>query len=225
MRRMVGYGMRVYVATVLGFLVVRIDLLLVNGYDGTASAGLYAVAVAIADALYILPSVVAVNLFAHAARGSTDSTSAAVFRAFGLLYAVVCALSALFAPIAIELVYGDKFSDAAELYRWLAPGIFCYGMVNILAQHFAARGFPLEAVLVWGVGLALNLGLNLWLLPDHGTWVASMAATATYALLLVLHVRLFVRTSPGAGSLWPSVGESVTLLKRVVARARPEPAG
>lgn len=219
-RRMAGYGMRVYVATLLGYLVIRIDLLLVNAYEGPEQAGYYAAAVALADALYILPAVVATILFAHVARGADDATTARTFRAVAILYLLICGVAALAAGPIINLVYGREFDDAVPLFWWLAPGIFCLGMLSILSQHFAGRGFPLGAVLVWAVGLALNVVMNLVLLPIAGTEMAAMSASATYLLLLVLHVRMFGRTSGGSGVLRPRRDDLAALQGAMLARLR-----
>src|SRR6202035_2769879 len=38
-RRMIGYGVRAYVITLIAYMLIRIDLLLVNGIQGARSAG------------------------------------------------------------------------------------------------------------------------------------------------------------------------------------------
>jgi O-antigen/teichoic acid export membrane protein len=222
-RRMAGYGLRVYAATLLAYLVIRIDLLLVNAYEGPQQAGYYAVAVALADALYILPTVVALNLFAHVARGTDEVTSAHVFRSVAVVYLFVCTIAAVAAGPIIQLVYGPQFNDATVLFWWLAPGIFCLGMLSILSQHFAGRGFPLPAVLVWVVGLGLNLAMNIVLLPIAGTQMAALSASVTYILLLFLHVRMFARSSGGYGVLRPRLDEVTTLARAALARVRTAP--
>ena len=44
---------------------------------------------------------------------------------------------------------------------WLAPGVFSLGLVTVLSHHFAGRGFPLQALTVWFIGLAVNLAIIL----------------------------------------------------------------
>jgi O-antigen/teichoic acid export membrane protein len=224
-RRMAGYGLRVYAATLLAYLVIRLDLLLVNAYEGPREAGYYAVAVALADALYILPGLVALNLFAHVARGTDDETSARIFRSVAVIYLLVCVLTAAAAQLIIQVVYGPEFAEAVVLFWWLAPGIFCLGMLNILAQHFAGRGFPLQAVLVWVVGLALNIAMNLVLLPIAGTEMAALSASVTYVVLLALHMRMFARSVGGYGVLRPRLHEVATMLRVAVGRARTATSG
>jgi hypothetical protein len=66
-------------------------------------------------------------------------------------------------------------------------------MINLLAQHFSGRGFPTEAILVWIPGLVLDLALNMALLKHHGTYIASLASSIAYTLILLLHMRMFAR--------------------------------
>jgi O-antigen/teichoic acid export membrane protein len=220
---MLKYGLRVYLATLIAFLVIRLDMLLVNGYLGNEQAGQYAVAVALADAMYILPAVIALNLFAHVARGMGAESSAQVFRSVGLIYAVLCIASVPLSIVVIRAVYGPQFDDAIPLYWWLAPGIFCLGMLNILAQHFAGGGFPIRAALVWFVGLGVNLAINLLFLGSGGAYVASIASSVAYAILLILHMRMFAREIGGFAKLRPRVGETVAMARGTLRRARLEP--
>jgi O-antigen/teichoic acid export membrane protein len=219
-RSMLKYGFRIYVATLIAFVVVRLDLLLVNGYLGEHEAGLYSVAAALAQGMYVIPAVVGVNLFPRIARGGPDEMSAAIFRSFFLLYGGFCIVTAALAPVAIPVLFGPGFDDAVALYWWLVPGIFALGMLTVLSHHFAGRGFPLEAMLVWFVGLAVNVAMNLLLLDDHGTWIASLSASVAYTVLLLLHVRMFARDVGGYAVLRPSPREMVQFVRVALSRSR-----
>jgi O-antigen/teichoic acid export membrane protein len=179
-RRMFGYAFRVYVATLLSFLVIRLDVLFVNGYKGASQAGLYAVAVSIADGMYIVPTVIGVNLFARVARGADTEVTASVFRSVALVYAGLCIVMAPLAGTVIETLFGARFDGATSLFLWLLPGIFSLGMLTILSNHFAGRGFPLNAMLVWFAGVAVNVAINIVFLPRSGTYIASLASSIAY---------------------------------------------
>jgi O-antigen/teichoic acid export membrane protein len=221
-RRMMGYSFRIYVATLLSYLVIRIDMLLVNGMLGAAEAGRYAVAAGLADGMVMIPTAVGVNLFPRVARGGATETSAEVFRVVGVLFALLCLASAPLAPLAVKL-YGSGFGEATSLYLWLLPGIWCLGMVTLLAHHFAGRGFPLEAMLVWFAGLAVNLAIDLAFLRAHGTAVAAIASSVAYALLLALHVAMFAREAGGLGALRPRLGETVRITRTALSRTAAAP--
>ena len=61
-----------------------------------------------------------------------------------VVYGALCVVSFVLAGPAIRLIYGPQFHAAIELYLWLVPGVFCLGMLSILSQHFAGRGFPVS---------------------------------------------------------------------------------
>jgi O-antigen/teichoic acid export membrane protein len=217
-RRMLAYGSRIYVALLVSFLVIRLDLLLVNGYLGATEAGLYSVAATLADGMFVLPMVVGLNLFPRVARSGEHQETAEVFRSVAVLYGLVCLATVPLAEPAVRLFFGDDFAGATDLYYWLLPGIFSLGMLTILSQHFAGRGFPPQAMAIWFAGLALNLAINLVFLPGRGAWVASLASSIAYSVLLVLHMWLFAREAGGFGAMRPRLGEVVRFVRVALSR-------
>ena len=110
----------------------------------------------------MIPAVVGVNLFPRVARGGPDEMSAGVFRSFFLLYAGFCLLTVPLAPV----VYPRALRRGLRRRRRpvlvaRCPACSALGMLTVLSHHFAGRGFPLEAMLVWFVGLAVNVAMNL----------------------------------------------------------------
>jgi O-antigen/teichoic acid export membrane protein len=215
---MVGYGFRAYVATLFGFLVIRVDTLFVNGYLGARQAGLYAVAVALVDGLFLFPTVVAVNLFPRIARGGETAMTAEVFRLVAVLYGLFCLATIPFAGFAIRHLFGREFEPATSLYYWILPGAFSLGMIAILSNHFAGRGFPLRAVVVWVFALALDVVILVLFLDRAGTYVASLASSITYCVLLLLHMGMFAREAGGWGALRPRPREVVRMVRVALSR-------
>jgi O-antigen/teichoic acid export membrane protein len=217
-RTMLTYGFRVYVALLVSFLVIRLDLLLVNAFLGRTEAGLYSVAATLADGMFVLPMVIGLNLFPRVARGDPTQASAEVFRSVAVLYGLVCLATVPVAGLGIRAIFGSEFEGATSLYYWLLPGIFSLGLLTILSQHFAGRGFPPAAMAIWFVGLALNLALNVAFLPGRGAWVAALTSSVTYFVLLVLHMWLFAREAGGYGVMRPRLGEVVRFVRVAFSR-------
>jgi O-antigen/teichoic acid export membrane protein len=217
-RDMMGYGTRIYIASLLGFALLRIDMLFVNGFLGARQAGLYSVAVGLADAVMILPVTVGLNVFPRIVRREGAEMTAEIFRTVSIVYAVICVATIPVASVAITLLYGETFSPATSLYFWLLPGVYSLGTLNILQWHFAARGFPWTAVLVWVPALLLNMTMNAILLPVGGTFIASLSSSIAYTLLLVLHLRLFAHQHGGYSALRPRFGETVAIVRTALGR-------
>ena len=105
------------------------------------------------------------------------------------------------------------YQGSISLYKWLLPGFFTLGLLTNLAHHFAGRGYPKEAAAIWFVGLAVNIVINVAFLPGRGAWVASLASSVAYAILLGLHVLLFVRETGRWSSLRPRLDEIARMVR------------
>ena len=222
MRVMLRYGGRVYIATLLAYLVGRVNLLLVNSYLGGVAAGEYSISLAIADGIHLLPTVVALNLFPRVARGEPSGDTAMAFRSLCLVYGLLCLITVPFAAPAIHLLYGSEFSDAITIYYWMVPAIFSYGMVAVLSYHFAGQGFPREALLVWIPGLVVNFALVFPVLAHHGSVnVAAIGASVGYTLILVLHMRMFAREAGSYRVLIPRPREAIGLVAQILRVLKP----
>jgi O-antigen/teichoic acid export membrane protein len=209
-RRLLRYGFRVYIVTMLGFLLIRVDLLLVNGYLGTRTAGIYSVTGAVAAAVYLLPAAVGLNLFTRVASGTGAHFTAAVMRIAVVAYGVICLVSVPVAAVAIPLAFGPRFHAAVGLYYWLVPGVYSLGLLTILSNHFAGRGFPRVVIISWLVGVGVNLAIDFALL-SHGAWIASFASSVGYTVVLAFHLAMFAREHEGYRSMIPTRADVRTL--------------
>ena len=111
LRRMLVFSAKTYVASLCMFLLLRLDMLLVNAYLGKEEAGYYSAATAIADALMVLPIVIGLNLLPRVARDGGWKPTAEIFSGVGLLYGLVCLLSVPLAGPGIGLLFGDRRSS------------------------------------------------------------------------------------------------------------------
>jgi O-antigen/teichoic acid export membrane protein len=184
----------------LAYLIVRSDMLLVNALRGTGDAGVYSIAVQIADLIYLLPASIGLVLFPRLSRhGEGDPLFALkVTRHTAFLLALLCAAAALLARPAIGLLYGEAFTPAAVALWWLLPGIWAYGVCNQIATQLASTGMPMAAVVVWAPPLALNVALNLAWIPRWGIAGAAAASSLCYIAVLALHLMLWKRRMGGS---------------------------
>jgi O-antigen/teichoic acid export membrane protein len=219
--QMLRYGARVYMGTVLGLLLITLDLLLVNAYLGAKAAGLYSVSATMAEAMLLIPLVVGINLLPRVARGSGPAASAAAFRVTVIVLGTACIVCAALAGPLVRLLFGDQFAPAASLFQLLSPGVFALGLAAVLSHHFAGEGYPLPAVAAAGIVLALNIVLDVLLLRPLGLHEASIASSAAYFVFLALQSRLFVGRAGGYRALIPGWEDVRTLarLARLPGRA------
>jgi O-antigen/teichoic acid export membrane protein len=218
LRRMLTHASRVYLVALITFALIRLDLLLVNAFLGPDDAGQYSIAAYIAEALIVIPSVVGVNLLPRLSASDQSALTGGAFRSVATIWGAVCALSVPGALIGIPLVFGHRYDDAVPLYCWLAPGLFCIGLLSILMVHYWVRGYPRVLIAAWLVGLAVNVLGNVLLLPGSGIVVAPIMSTVAYAMVLVVHLVVFAREVGGPAALIPRPLEAVRLVRAAFGR-------
>lgn len=188
----IPYGLKAYLVTLFGYLLLRSDIILVQSISGDIETGLYSVAVSLADLLYVIPAAVGMVLFPQLAELTDPDERSRLTRTVVLhtswVLALLVGLALLAAQPAIVLLFGSDFSSAYPMFLILGPAIFLYGLNTLLSIHLAARGFPPFAVVVWGSAFALNLALNLALIPSAGAEGAATASLISYAAVLAAHL-------------------------------------
>jgi O-antigen/teichoic acid export membrane protein len=98
---------------------------------------------------------------------------------------MIC-LAAAAASFGLPLVYGVRFADSTIQLLILLPGIYLVGIESVLVQHFTGTGLPVAIPVFWLITLAINVGLNLALVPAFGARAAAAISTLSYALILGL---------------------------------------
>lgn len=194
-RRTFGYGLKAYAVTFFGFLVLRIDALLVQEWRGAVDAGQYGVAVQLGDLILTVSTTVAMITFPKAAergaaawpllRGITLATGAAL--------AACCVIAYALAPWGIRLLFGEAFAPAASAFRILLPGIWCLSIETLLVQYLNGLGMPIVILWCWLGAFAVNIIANAILIPRMGIDGAGWASTFAYALMALLVTGLVIR--------------------------------
>jgi O-antigen/teichoic acid export membrane protein len=185
--RMFRYGIKAYVAAIFAFLVLRFDLLMVSKIVGPEGAGIYSIAVQIADVLYLLPVSIGLVLFPElsAMKSGAWDFAKRTARVTSVLLAIATAGVWLVAPTFIQLAYGPEFSESAVALKWLLPGIWALGVNSVFMNYFAGTGMPIVTVISPAIAFATNVGLNYLLIPIMGISGASLASTICYSIMLL----------------------------------------
>ncbi len=187
LKEMLVYGVKFYTSIMASVVIFRSDLLIVNHFRGAVEAGVYAVASQVSFLLLLLPGVMASMLFPRVAsrqdpRG--EFTVRVTRHASAVMFAICLAAAA--ASFGLPLVYGVRFADSTIQLLILLPGIYLVGIESVLVQHFTGTGLPVAIPVFWLITLAINVGLNLALVPAFGARAAAAISTLSYALILGL---------------------------------------
>jgi len=183
-------GLKAYLIAFFGFLVLRIDLVMVKYLLGAQLAGYYSISETMAENMLALPVVVGVILFPRLS-GMTQRqerlhlTQQATMLTAALLVPMMV-LAALFAKPIVSLVFGRAFLPAVPAFVWLMPGSFFLGIEIVIVQYLNSLGFPRVIVYSWLAVTVANIGLNFWAIPAYGISGAAIVSTLSYFLIFVL---------------------------------------
>ena len=183
-RRCLGIGARGAGANWLSFLHLRADQYLVQTFLGPTALGLYGVAVWLGELITQVPAMLGMVLFPHVAASQNQKQAfrATITWTLGVmaLVAVLILPMAFLTPWLIHLLYGDQFLGAVPLLRYYLPGVVVLSGLYLVNNHIAGLGYPIMYVVILAAALAINIGLNLFLLPRMGVAGASVSSSISY---------------------------------------------
>ena len=226
-RRMLGFGLRSHFGRVMLLGNFRLDQWILGAVAGARQLGLYSVAVAWAEALFLLPTALLIVQrpdLVRADRQEAARAGARVFRAAALLTVGLAAVLAAAAPILCETFFGESFAGASDELRILVAG--AVGMVALkqLGNALTAQRKPTLASVGTGVGFLATIVLDVLLIPRHGGDGAAVASTCAYLLGGITVAIVFVRALGARyGDLVPRPADVTAMWGGVrrLARARP----
>jgi O-antigen/teichoic acid export membrane protein len=200
LRRMLRFGLPTMPAELSLYALNFIDRILIVRLAGLAEAGLYALAIKFAQGMNVLARGFQLA-FPPLAYSIADDEEAR--RAYSLVltwFAAVCAFGVtglwLLSRWLVEALAAPDFFEAHEAIGLLATGIALYSLYLVLVVVLGRTGrteFNFPATIA---GTAVNVVLNLLLIPPLGIVGAGIALVASYAVILGLMYVLTQRVFP-----------------------------
>jgi len=219
-RRTMSLGLRYHAGTAAYYLLLRADIFILNALEPTTAAvGLYSLAVTLAELTKLLTdSVIPIMMPAQveAGEGRAVTVTVATVRMSVLVSLASVAAMCLAAPALIPLVYGPTFRGTTSALLALAPGLLALGAANPLSTYLLRLSRPLSMSAMFFSAMAVNIGLNLALIPRLGIVGASLASSIAYTVLAAVQTVWFVKvTRIRVRELAPGPGEIRLLRTRL----------
>lgn len=201
--------------TIVAMALFRLDMLFLGWLVDNRAVGIYAAAYRLLETAVFVCWTVSRAVFPlmaadprpHRVRRYTE-------RATGVLAAVFIPYMTVLlcrGHDVLLLLYGEQFADAGtDILRWLAPAPLLFGLAFLLSDAMTAAGPTLRTLTGAVIALAVNVVLNLLLIPRYGGIAAAFTTSLSYAVTAVVLI-LLGRTRMGRPCL------SRTVLPAVVA--------
>lgn len=209
-RRVAATGAKYHAGMASLFLLWRVDVFILNGLATPHEVGLYSLAVTLVELTYFMTEAVSQAVIsgqAGATMGDAAAFTARVGRSNFLFAALLLAGTVLASPIAIPIVFGGEFWGSVMPLVVLAPGVTGIAVARALLPYLVRLERPLAVSAVAFAALAVNVALNLALIPEMGIVGASLASSIAYGVLALAFVVWFLRSSSlPIRELWPRPG-------------------
>ncbi|WP_409431981.1 lipopolysaccharide biosynthesis protein [Litorimonas sp. RW-G-Af-16] len=200
-----AYGMPICLSLLLTYALNSADVYIIAAILGEASAGQYNAGYNLANRsleilfIWIAMAVTPMAVTAFEKQGSAQSIE--IMKTYGASLLWI----ALPAATGIALVSQDAGFILGESVRAEAvtvmPLIAFAGMINGFMNYYVQRAFMLSGktgAFAWAMvpPVLLNIGLNLWLIPQFGLMGAVYATVISYALGLIIAIVMARRSYP-----------------------------
>ncbi|MGB6180428.1 MAG: flippase [Rhodococcus sp. (in: high G+C Gram-positive bacteria)] len=191
----------------LTIAMLKIDVLMLSLLDTFDAVGLYSIGYKFSDMMdtIALAAVAPVSTLLVAAWPDKSAEFRARSRSAGIYFATFGAAAvAGFWPSAepmIRLLYGDRFTPGSDAARLLVLGAALMSLILLGIFLLASAGMQRHYPVVALFGLALNIGLNIVLIPRLSYNGSAIATVATFVITVMLLWIVIERSMPMSGLL------------------------
>lgn len=181
-------GVPIGVVSLLMIVLLRLDVTMLSFLSDAATVGVYAVAFRLVEATQFMGGAMAMAMLPWLARAGAELTRgfALGLKAVNALLLPIGLALTLFAGPVIDLLYGSEFERSVVPLRILGLMTLLYGINAYASVSLVARYRPLAYGRLLVPVIALNVVLNLILIPAEGANGAAAAALASGTLLAAL---------------------------------------
>jgi O-antigen/teichoic acid export membrane protein len=184
-------------ANVIGLANYRAVLFLMERMQGLLAAGIYSVAVQLAELLWLFSSAITVSAYSRIGTRDNKDAVAITLRTVRLglgTTLIVAPLLGLVAWLALPSLLGEAYRASRIPLLLLLPGVVGYAAASGLSAYYTHhRGRPHWAAGIAGLSLALTLSVSAWSVPRWGASGAAAATSVAYLLAISIAFGLFAR--------------------------------
>ncbi len=167
-----------------GFLIMiymRIDQIMLGEMVNDYEVGTYSAALKLSEIWYIIPTIICNSFFPsiiEAKKIGEASYFKKIQNLFNILFVIsfgIAVFVAVFSNLIIDILYGDQFKDAAiilAIHIWTSVFVFL-GVGS--ANFFIIENLQIKTFTRTALGAAVNIGLNLILIPKFFAVGAAIA--------------------------------------------------
>jgi len=194
-------------------LSLRLSYYLLLIFYGNESVGIYSVAVAIIESVWLISKSIATVQYARITNSTDEAYNLRLtvkLLRTSLLFSILMIIGLSILPVSFfRFLFGEEFGPVKQIILLLIPGVFFYNFYLITGHYFSGKGKYHINTVASAIGLLVTLALSLVLIPLYDFYGAAMAgslsfiATSTYAFWVFRKISGFPLKEffPGKGDI------------------------
>ncbi|MCU9527068.1 oligosaccharide flippase family protein [Pseudomonas mosselii] len=196
-RELLNYSAKSHPDLLFQQVILRSDYLFIGAMLGSTALGHYAMASAAAELLLIVPEAVTTPLMKRLLQqdAGMERLTPLALRLTATVMLGACLSMALIGQWLIVTLFGADYAPAYPVLLALLPGLLGLCYASILRLDLLGKNRPGTVSLLMGAGAALNLVLNVALIPTWGIVGAAAASSIAYLAVTVAMLVLYCRLS------------------------------
>mgnify|MGYP000257962229 CR=1 FL=1 len=210
---------KAYFISLMGYIIVRSDLVILNSIRGNYEVGIYSVAAALASKMLILTSPISHILAPRTIKEPEAQVEFLLKVSRTLVFFLSLLLfvaDVLYYP-AVYVLYGKEFVKSIVPFLILNPGILFLSLANTIYPYFLSRGLPAITLIAPFSAATANIFLNIILIPYFGYNAAAFTSSLSYLIYYVIFLGYFLKMEKKKlkEALIPRSEEIVTIFRRI----------
>lgn len=189
-------------------LYMRLDQIMLGNLLNTDRVGEFSAAVKISEMFLFIPAAISASFYPSLVEAKKNESAATYYTKVKQLIKImffislaICIAVSLSSDLIIKTLYGNQFSSSVrvlQVYIWSLLAIFFGVAFNQYLVIENQQKFNLYRTLA---GLAVNVGLNLFLIPPCGPVGAALATLAAQFISSVIGNFFFAKTRAALNAL------------------------
>ena len=185
-KSILGDGLPLLLSAIAVTLYMRLDVIMLEEMSSSREVGIYSAAVSLSEGWYFLPAIIISSvspyIISHHAT-SHEKYIKALMRLYFTMTWLAVAVSipaAIFSDSVVSLFFGPEYlgaGDVLKIHLWASVPVFL-GMAS--SQYLLAESLQIISLYRTCIGLVVNIGLNVILIPEMGSKGAAIATLISY---------------------------------------------
>jgi len=199
LKQIFKYGFYVQFAMLVQTLNYRFSFYILDHESGKSAVGVYSVAVALADACWLVARSIALVQYARIANTTNPEYAKLLtlkLAKFSFTATTFIVLMLILLPASFyEFVFGNSFGEVRELLLITSPGIAFFGFTMMASHYFAGTGKHYLNTITSIAGFIVTVILSYTLIPRYHLTGAAITACCSYLVTGALLLYIFRKLS------------------------------